>query len=126
MNFSTKDVEDELAELENSFDIFGSDAVLEVLEKAIGFECQNLDADEALFILNSVQNFTHFDHSPRKGFKIDDALFPLSGIRKVIALGPTRSSRSDNVRDHYRDGEKVFSEKVFGLKTYIKAQSKIY
>ena len=67
MNFSTKDVEDELAELENSFDIFGSDAVLEVLEKAIGFECQNLDADEALYILNSVQNFSHFDHSPRMG-----------------------------------------------------------
>ena len=67
MNFSTKDVEDELAELENSFDIFGSDAVLEVLEKAIGFECQNLDADEALYILNSVQNFSHFDYSPRMG-----------------------------------------------------------
>ena len=67
LNFSTKDVEDELAELENSFDIFGSDAVLEVLEKAIGFECQNLDADEALYILNSVQNFSHFDHSPRMG-----------------------------------------------------------
>ena len=70
MNLSTKDVEDELAELENSFDMFGSDAVLEVLEKAIGFECQNLDADEALFIINSVQNFTHFDHSPRTGFFI--------------------------------------------------------
>ena len=65
MNFSTEGVENELADLENSFDMFGSDAVLEVLEKAIGFDCEKLDADEALYILNSVQNFTHFDHSPR-------------------------------------------------------------
>ena len=91
MNLSTKDVEDELAELENSFDMFGSDAVLEVLEKAIGFECQNLDADEALFIINSVQNFTHFDNSPRTGVfmmiciivALESTIAPSSGPQRL-------------------------------------------
>lgn len=96
-------VEDELTEFENSFDIFGSDAVLEVLEKAIGFGCHNLEADEALFILNSVQNFTHFDHSPRRKVKFLEYTGEFKCQFCNLTGGEKMFKKKSDLRQHYRD-----------------------